>query len=308
MAWMPMECAQAITPVPTNPILTTVLQTTLPMMDRDELLAAGDRNLASTMRLYATTAPGALLEDDGRLLLYSTSQTWPGPYHNGAMRLDRSLEPDVVLSRARRFFAERPGYCVWIKTHADAELQVAALDAGYASISDTGAPRLALDHPLEPGVPPAGVTLEEVTDDEARLDYLAVTVDAYADSFLPRDAAEAQLATLQAVRNPDVRAVVARDRGRPVAAAMVVSTGDVAGIQLVGTVPDARARGLGELCTRWAVGAGFELGAQAIVLEASDAGEPLYLRLGFTEISRYRWCFGPPKEHSAKTSTTEGRQ
>jgi ribosomal protein S18 acetylase RimI-like enzyme len=68
----------------------------------------------------------------------------------------------------------------------------------------------------------------------------------------------------------------------------------VAGIQLVGTIPGARGRGLGELCTRWAVNAGFELGARAIVLEASDAGEPLYLRLGFVEVSRYRWCFGPP--------------
>ena len=98
----------------------------------------------------------------------------------------------------------------------------------------------------------------------------------------------------EAVCGPDVRAVVARDRGRPVAAAMVVASGAVAGIQLVGTIPGARGRGLGELCTRWAVGAGFDLGADAIVLEASEAGEPLYLRLGFVEVSRYRWCFGPP--------------
>ena len=68
----------------------------------------------------------------------------------------------------------------------------------------------------------------------------------------------------------------------------------MAGIQLVGTIPDARGRGLGELCTRWAVGVGFDLGASAVVLEASEAGEPLYLRLGFVEVSRYRWCFGPP--------------
>jgi len=289
MAW-----AQAITPVPTNPILTTALQTTLPVMDRDELLEAGDHNLASTMRLYAATAPGARLEDDGRLLLFSTSTTWPSPYHNGAIRLDRSIPPDDVLARTRVFFADRPGYCVWIADHADADLERHALGAGLAQVSATGAPRMALDHRLDPGVPAPGITLDEVTDDDARRDYLAVTVDAYADSFLPPDAAEAQLATLQAVCGPEVRAVVARHGGRPVAAAMVVASGAVAGIQLVGTIPDARGRGLGELCTRWAVGAGFDLGAAAIVLEASEAGEPLYLRLGFVEVSRYRWCFGPP--------------
>jgi GNAT superfamily N-acetyltransferase len=263
-------------------------------MERVELLAAGDHNLAATMRLYAATAPGAVLEDDGGLLLFSTSKTWPGPYHNGAIRLDPSLPPVEVLSRARAFFADRPGYCVWIAAHADADLERGAIDAGYPQVSATGAPRLALEHRIDAGVPGAGVTLEEVTDDDGRLDYLAVTVDAYADSFLPRDAAEAQLATLDAVCGPSVRAVVARDGGNPVAAAMVVASGAVAGIQLVGTIPGARGRGLGELCTRWAVGAGFELGAGAIVLEASDAGEPLYLRMGFTEVSRYRWCFGPP--------------
>src|SRR5580693_9497770 len=227
MAW-----AQAITPVPTNPILTTVLQTTLPGMDRDELLAAGDHNLAATMRLYATTAPGAVLEDDGGLLLFSTSATWPGPYHNGAIRLDPTLPPDEVLARAGLFFAGHPGYCVWIAAHADAELERAAVDAGYAPISATGAPRLALEHRLDGRSPPApavpaGVTLDEVTDEAGRLDYLAVTVEAYADSFLPRDAAEAQLATLDAVRGAGVRAVVARDGDRPVAAAMVVATGTV---------------------------------------------------------------------------------
>src|ERR1700681_780668 len=61
IAWMPMAWAPAIISVPTNPILTTALQTTLPMMDRDDLLAAGDHNLASTMRLYAATALGAVL-------------------------------------------------------------------------------------------------------------------------------------------------------------------------------------------------------------------------------------------------------
>jgi ribosomal protein S18 acetylase RimI-like enzyme len=268
-------------------------------MDRDELLAAGDRNLAATLRLYATTAPGAALSDDGRLLLVSTSPSWPGPYHNGAIRLDPSLPVEDVLSGAQGFFADRsPGYCVWIAAHTDADLEAGALQAGYAQISATGAPRLALEHPLEPtgSAPevPAGVTLDEVTDDAGRLDYLAVTVAAYADSFLPRDAAAAQLATLRAVCGPDVRAVVARHRGRPAAAAMVVASDGVAGVQLVGTIPGARGRGLGELCTRWAVAAGFAFGAEAVVLEASEAGEPLYLRLGFVEVSRYRWCFGPP--------------
>ena len=264
-------------------------------MERDELLRGGDHNLAATLRLYAATAPGAAMDDTGGVLMVSTSRTWPSPYHNGCLRLDDQVAPATVLARAEAFFAGKaPGFCVWIADHADGDLERGALGAGYASVSARGAPRMAIEHPLPEPVPPDGVTLEEVGDEDARRAYLAVTVDAYADSFLPADAAAAQLASIEAVAGPDVRAVVAYDHGRPVSAAMSVASGPVAGVQLVGTVPGARGRGLAEQCTRWAVAAGFASGARAVVLEASEAGEPLYVRMGFTEVSRYRWCLGPP--------------
>lgn len=264
-------------------------------MDGEEILRAGDRNLASVLRLTARTAPGGVLEDDGRLVLISASPTWPGPYTNGALRLDPELDPDEVLSRAQRFFAGRcPGYCVWIAAHADADLERAALEAGLAQIDATGIPRMVLDHPLPPAAVPDGVTLEEVVDEEGRRTFLAVTIEAYRDSFLPSEVAEAQLATVEGVHGPGVRTVLARSDGRPVAGAMVVVSDGVAGVQLVGTIPGARRQGLAELCTAWTVNAGFQLGAVAAVLEASEMGEPVYRRMGFVVQSRYRWCFGPP--------------
>jgi len=270
-------------------------QTTFSDMHGDELLAAADRNLAATLLHFARVSPGAASEFDGRLLLVSMSRAWPGPYHNGALRLDPSVAPDEVLSRARAFFADRcPGYCVWIAAHADTDLEKRALAEGYAQTSATGTPRMVIGHPLDAGRPPEGVVLEEVVDDSGRSDFLEVTVDAYRESYLPREAVEAELATVDAVCAPGVRAVVAREGGRPVAAAMTVASDRLAGIQNVGTIFGERGRGLGELVTRWAVNAGFELGAEAVVLEASEQGEPLYLRMGFEEVSRYRWCLGPP--------------
>jgi hypothetical protein len=266
-------------------------------VDREEILRAGDRNLASVLRLIARTAPAGSLEDDGRLLLISTSRTWPGPYTNGALRLDAELSPLEVLSRAQRFFADRcPGYCVWIAAHADTDLEQAALEAGLAQIDATGVPRMVLDHRPEMPAVPAGVTLQEVVDEDGRREFLAVTIEAYRDSFLPAEVAEAQLATVEGVHGPAVRTVLARSQGRPVAGAMVVVSDGVAGVQLVGTIPDARGRGLAELCTAWTVDAGFGLGAHAAVLEASEMGEPVYRRMGFVVQSRYRWCFGPPPE------------
>jgi ribosomal protein S18 acetylase RimI-like enzyme len=267
----------------------------LATVDREALLAAGDVALGEVLRLAASTAAGGAVEDDGGLVLVSGSRTWPGPYHNGALRLDRTLPPGDVLARAAAFFADRsPGYCVWIAEAADDDLERAALAQGLLRISATGVPRMAIERPLPPPVVPAGVKLAMVVDEPGRRDFLAVNVAAYAEDPTPPDAAEAQVSCLAALYGPTVRAVVARDDGRPVAAAMVVVLGDAASIQSVGTTPAAQRRGLGEACTAWAVNAGFEMGARAAVLEASEAGEPLYRRMGFVEVSRYRWCFGRP--------------
>ena len=264
-------------------------------VDRAALLDAGDRNLVATLSHFARSSPDAGLEDDGRLLLFSLSKAWPGPYHNGAVRIDGALPAGEVLARAQRFFDGRaPGFCVWIAAHADEHLEAEAAAAGYVAVSGDGTPRMALTERLGPAHPPAGVVLEEVVDGAGRRAFLDVTIDAYAESFLPPDAAEAMLGSVATLRGPCARAVVARAGGRPVAAAMVVASGDAASIQAVGTVHGARRQGLAELCTRWAVGAGFGLGARVVVLEASDAGAPLYRRMGFVEVSRYRWCLGPP--------------
>jgi GNAT superfamily N-acetyltransferase len=264
-------------------------------VDRDELLAAGDRNLGAVLRHAAATTPGATIDDDGRLVLVSTLPSWPGPYHNGALRIDRSLPPDEVLARANDFFSGRVnGYTVWIADHADADLEAAAVAKGLASLGDASAPRMAIDHvPAAPPIP-EGVTLEEVVDEAGRQAYVDVTAVAYVDAFLPADVVHRQLARVDALHGENVRAVVAKDNGDPVAAALTLASDGIASVQLVGTVPAARGRGLAELCTQWTVAAGFELGAEAVVLEASEMGEPVYRRMGFVELSRYRWCFGAP--------------
>ena len=260
-----------------------------------EVLIASDRNLARTLRHFAVASGGTMVDESG-LFLVSLSPTWPGPYHNAVIRLDRALAPAVVLGRAEAFFAERSaGFSVWIADHADSDLEAHAVAAGYAQFEGAGAPRMVLDHPIDPPEPPSEVTLDEVRDEVGVADYLAVTIDAYADSFLPPEAAEALVAGLPSLCAHDARAVVAREDGAPVAAARAVTDGPMASIQLVGTVPAARGRGLGELVTRWAVQAAGRHGASTIVLEASEQGRPIYRHMGFDEMSSYRWVFGPPR-------------
>ncbi len=79
----------------------------------------------------------------------------------------------------------------------------------------------------------------------------------------------------------------------PVASALALRAGEVAGLYYVGTVPEARGRRLGELCTRAATNAGFDMGARTVVLQASIMGEPLYRKMGYELLRYYRW-YRPP--------------
>jgi ribosomal protein S18 acetylase RimI-like enzyme len=63
--------------------------------------------------------------------------------------------------------------------------------------------------------------------------------------------------------------------------------GDAVAIYNVVTIPSARGRGLGALATLATMQLGVELGAQHAVLESTDAGYPLYRRLGFEEVGSF---------------------
>jgi ribosomal protein S18 acetylase RimI-like enzyme len=83
---------------------------------------------------------------------------------------------------------------------------------------------------------------------------------------------------------PHIAAFVAYMDGVPVASAMTLVSHRVAGVFYVATVEHARRRGLGDALTRMAARAGFELGAQAAWLGASEMGAGLYRRIGFRDL------------------------
>ena len=68
----------------------------------------------------------------------------------------------------------------------------------------------------------------------------------------------------------------------------------VCGLYFVGTLPEARKKGIGFSITQRPLMEAKKLGYKAAILQASNMGRPVYLKLGFKEYSKmgsYSWIY-----------------
>ena len=95
-----------------------------------------------------------------------------------------------------------------------------------------------------------GVTVRVVDDEDGLRDFIAVNAEAYATYGMPPEVLTELFDEVAAVlQDAAASIVVARRDDEPVATAMVYASDGVASLQWVGTVPAARAAGLGAFVT-----------------------------------------------------------
>jgi GNAT superfamily N-acetyltransferase len=252
----------------------------------DSILA--DLNFFEMCRTITRNAGGRILEADG-VLLWAGAHPSPAII-NGLMRMKGGV-PDstTVLDLAARWFGELGhGYGLHTRVGIDDDLESHALEQGFFRLLEL--PVMVHDGP-PPDLPaPDGYTLSPVTDADGIRDL----VDAVSVPFELPDEIASAFARPESVLSPFVAAVVARDAGGgPVAAAWTCVSHGFAGIGFVGTLEAARGRGLGAAVTAAAMRLGADMGAQRSVLQASPMGRPVYARIGFREVGRYRLLVDP---------------
>jgi GNAT superfamily N-acetyltransferase len=79
---------------------------------------------------------------------------------------------------------------------------------------------------------------------------------------------------------------VARHEGRPAACLGIFDHEGDAGVELVGTIPEARGRGLASLLMRKALADARDRGCTLTTLQATRMGHPVYSRLGYRDLGR----------------------
>ncbi len=234
------------------------------------------------------------IEEADDVLCVAAIDPFPFGFGNSAIPLGSEAHPDPegLIAKAARFFGTKGrGHTLWVRDHLDADLERLALQSGYQSFSES--PGLLLEAPVAAAEEIEGTRIEIVRDLEQAALLGPVVAEGYATVGMPHEASLSFFAQPERLLGSHLIAVLGYWHDRPVATAFAILNHGVAGVYWVATDPAARGHGLCDACTRVLSNRAFELGAGAVYLQASSQGDPIYRRMGYREITRYRWLFKP---------------
>jgi GNAT superfamily N-acetyltransferase len=196
---------------------------------------------------------------------------------NGVLRVrDRPFED--AAAEAEKALAD-VSWRWWVGPDSDPGTGERLVRRGYTRLGRM--PVMAADLSRVPGLTrPAGLTIEQVSGRPGVEEY----VDAYLAAFgFAENLRDALVDTEMRSLDSMIR-LVGRVDGRVVATSAVLLGAGVAGLYWIATVPEYRGRGIGAELTTAAMRVARDHGAAVGTLQASTMGEPVYRRLGFTEV------------------------
>jgi ribosomal protein S18 acetylase RimI-like enzyme len=247
--------------------------------------------LESSARLFALD-PGAVLEAGDDWLLGAGSSEHP-TIANAAFRRDDGADPMELISRAREFFGGMGrGFALWARAglDEDADLIAVAESAGLEAVYEM--PEMVLAGRAEEPPPAEGVEVRRLGSREEADHYWRIAASSYESVGFPPEVF-GFYEGLERLPPEDSAAFLGYLDGEPVSIAMTLLSHGVAGIYWVGSLAEARGRGIGRAVTAAATNAGLELGADLASLQASHMGRPVYEAMGYEAIYDYRLFHSP---------------
>lgn len=253
------------------------------------VLRAMDLNCWEMYRDGALYCSGAeVLESRAHLMIWVPRGT---VFHN-ALMVRAPCTADEIETAVAGFYLRRQAlHSIWVRAHADADLEAALRARGYQTFVTL--PGMALLDDPGTRCEPAGLEIRAVCDDRGRDDFRRVSGAAYAVYGSPTEYADDAFSSLESLCAPHIQGFVGYLGGQAVAAAATYVTHGVAGIGWVGCIPEARGRRYAEAVTWAALREGLRRGGNFAALQASPMGRPVYERMGFATPTEYRILFKP---------------
>lgn len=246
-------------------------------MPTDADVVAADLNFVGSYRKLVEHVPGAVMRAFGRVIAFKTGL--PVPIFNGVMLLQPALPAEVEAALDWIVRLEIP-YRLWVRE--ELRSPVLGLEARGLDASAWHSPGMVLRPVPRSPDPQPSVSVRRVEDHATLVDYQRAQTDGGVPGELAR-----RLSPLSLAADPDVNLFTGYLEGRPVGTSIAIRTDGVSGVYNVGTLAEARRRGVGTAVTRAAIDAGRAWGCDRIVLQASEMGEPIYSAMGFRTVVRY---------------------
>jgi GNAT superfamily N-acetyltransferase len=244
------------------------------------LLHACDVNMwLANAAFLGTSAKGEVLETHD---LFITNCGLPATVFNRAFLKEPGGDLAAAFERAEAYFerAKLP-FAFTVRSDREAACAEALVAAGYERQEEM--PGMVL-LPIRDGSQPIeGLEVREVA---TRQDLESFQETALEGFGFPRQLGRLFI-TEQFLEKPGAKLYLGLLHGEPVCTSSLVPTPGIAGIYWVATLPEHRKRGLGEAITWAAVRGGMESGCATASLQASEAGAPVYARMGFTTPIHY---------------------
>ena len=244
--------------------------------DHDLVRIADDSFIASFRKLAQHVSQGETHEEAS---IFSFSTGLPLSGFNGCVVTREALSAELATSVAW-VAAHNVPFRVWVAEKLAAGLAEVPASYGLEPAASLY-PGMVL-HPIPDG-PILGTDVSVVPIFESSLDEFIGVLD---QSGLRAELAQ-RLIPPSFATDPDVQLFVGRLDERPVATSIAIRSGDASGVYNVGTLPEARRRGLGSAVTWAAVGAGRAWGCDTIVLQSSVMGLSMYAEMGFRTVAPY---------------------
>ena len=250
-----------------------------------DYIKLADENLKDSIKHQIRNIENVKMYETENYMIFSIGAESTDAHLNGALCLNDDYAEEM-LKKADDFFRDlNLDYTVWVRDHADFKLEKLLVERGLSPRRSPGSAVMAIENRVRDAGLPEGFKVKGVNNREDIDNFAKVTKEAF-------DKTDIEIAkmyeTEETLIHNDIIAYVIYKDDEPVSAVLTVISEEVAGIYWVGTVKSARGQGLGSFVAQIATNAGFDSGKNLVVLQASEAGERVYTKLGYQILTRYR--------------------
>ena len=245
------------------------------------------RALLDAWMTLAGVLPGGSVHRTGDMLGAVTGVAVPSL--NGVFIAEVSPDVSEVAALVDEVAASGLPHSLQFRPGAERALEPIARGRGMTRVGEI--PVMALDRPsgMQGRTTPAELVIRELRPDEAAL-HARVTADGFEVAAAPF----LQLMTPAVLALDGARCYLGEMYGAPVATGYALTRGEGVGVFNIATSRPFRARGYGSAVTARAVADGAAAGAEWAWLQATAAGYPVYERLGFRTVERWRCWIAVP--------------